>query len=373
MVQPAVLTKGKIPRASGNREFLSFQSLLFPNMMARALMNFFDTAFRVFKSLPSKAATPAADADKKAPGEDTTQRKAQKADVSAGIPHYNKGMILERRGNKAEAIACYRDAIRAAPEYFDAHSNLARLLCEAGDIEEAIRHSAAALRLRPNSPRVHNNLATALYEKGRWAEAAKHYTSALRLSPDDHVVHENLKNVLDRHSELDGSESFQAAKLLLAQLADKNFTRGFQLLKDGSIVEALNSWRAAARFDPNWAEVLNNLAWILATHPEKQIRNGKEAVGLAQRAVEIAGDKAPRYLDTLAAAHAECGNFDAARKTIEKALAIVRASGPLELAEKLPERLKLYQSCLPFRDSFDQPAPAPSDDEMLPPEMKQQL
>jgi tetratricopeptide (TPR) repeat protein len=325
-------------------------------------MNLFDTAFKALKTMSALSSRTAAKTDaakKENPSSEgsTEFRKNPRPDVSAGIPHYNQGMILERRGSKGEAISCYRLALRAAPNYFEAHANLARLLCEAENWDEAISHCEAAIKLRPNSAPVHNNCATALYAKGKWAEAVQHYTCALRVLPDDAVVYENLLNVLTHHPELEPTESFKTARLLLAQLADRNFTMGFQLLKDGKTVEALNCWRGAVRFDPNWAEVLNNLAWILATHPVPEFRNGKEATELAKRAVTLAGDQSPRYLDTLAAAHAECGRFLDAKRAVEKALAIVRVSGPLELAEKLPQRLKLYQSAQPLRDPLLVAAP----------------
>lgn len=323
-------------------------------------MNLFDTAFKAIKTVSALSTRIAGDkkADEKAVANAGNTQQINKPDVSAGVPHYNKGMILERRGSKGEAIDCYRQALKAAPDYFDAHANLARLLCEKEEWDQAINHCKAALKLRPNTARVHNNFATALYQKGKFAEAVDHCTTALRLDSDDSVVYQNLKEIFKHHPELEGTEVAANAKALFAQLADKNYMQGTYLLKDDKIAEAIQHWREAARFDPEWAELLNNLAWILATHPDEKIRNGREAIDLARKAVKLVGDKFPRFMDTLAAAYAECGNFAEARRVIEKTIPIVKANGPLELAEKLPERLKLYRDCQPLREAIVASKPA---------------
>ena len=67
---------------------------------------------------------------------------------------------------------------------------------------------------------------------------------------------------------------------------------------------------------------MNSLAWRLATDPRNSVRNGKEAVKWAQKTCEKDGWVTAAYIDTLAAAHAELGEWDSAiafqRKAIEK-------------------------------------------------------
>jgi hypothetical protein len=52
---------------------------------------------------------------------------------------------------------------------------------------------------------------------------------------------------------------------------------------------------------------MNNIAWLLATSPEAKLRDGKEAVAVATKAMQIAGGNDPALLDTVAAAYAEAG------------------------------------------------------------------
>ena len=67
------------------------------------------------------------------------------------------------------------------------------------------------------------------------------------------------------------------------------------------------------------AEALNNLAWVLATSPKAELRNGAEAVRLAERACELTHYGEPLFIGTLAAAYAEAGRFPEAVTTAEKA------------------------------------------------------
>src|SRR5208337_2096652 len=54
--------------------------------------------------------------------------------------------------------------------------------------------------------------------------------------------------------------------------------------------EAISEFREVLRLDPKNRNALNSLAWIEATHTDAAIRNGKEAVELAQKALEQKGD-----------------------------------------------------------------------------------
>ena len=64
--------------------------------------------------------------------------------------------------------------------------------------------------------------------------------------------------------------------------------------------------------------MLNNLAWILAASADPQVRNGPEAVLLAERACKLTDYKKPLLVGTLAAAYAEAGRFPEAVATARK-------------------------------------------------------
>ena len=103
--------------------------------------------------------------------------------------------------------------------------------------------------------------------------------------------------------------------------------------------------------------VLNNLAWVLATSPDAELRDGKRAIELATQAAEITEHKQAHILSTLASGYAETGDFENAIKWIEKAIEINRQEReenetPHNLRQKdsLQKEYENYQKQEPWRE-----------------------
>jgi tetratricopeptide (TPR) repeat protein len=229
--------------------------------------------------------------------------------------NYNLGIALARTGKPGDAIARYQKALKADPDFAEVHANLGVALSQKGRLDEAIAHFEKALKLNPASAEVHINLGVALVWKRQTDAAIAHFEKALAINPASAEAHRNLGDA-------------------------------FYHLR-GKTRDALSHWRAALRLAPNHPLVLNQAAWVLATSTEASIRNGAEAVELAERALRLSGGRDAATLDTLAAAYAEAGRFPEAAQTARRALSI--ASRPL--ADGLKARLALYETGRPFRDS----------------------
>ena len=102
------------------------------------------------------------------------------------------------------------------------------------------------------------------------------------------------------------------------------------------------------RLDPGKAPGVQPSAWIRATCPDAKYRDGKQAVASATRACELTEWKDAITLDTLAAAYAEAGDFDAAVKWQTKANAMFPEGKDKSEGEA---RLKLYQARKPYRET----------------------
>jgi hypothetical protein len=98
-------------------------------------------------------------------------------------------------------------------------------------------------------------------------------------------------------------------------------------------------------------EILNNLAWRLATSPDSKVRDGTQAVQLAERACEQTHYQKTIFIGTLAAAYAEAGQFDNAMATAQKAIALAQENGEKDLLQKNQELLALYQKHQPYREA----------------------
>jgi tetratricopeptide (TPR) repeat protein len=114
--------------------------------------------------------------------------------------------------------------------------------------------------------------------------------------------------------------------------------------------KALAEYKRASELLPKGqrlATCYNDIASILATCPRAEFRDGKEAIKYATEACKLLSD--PDFVDTLAAAHAEAGNFEEAVKLQKEVLKDPRAAVRLELGEGAKTRLRLYESRKPYR------------------------
>ena len=113
---------------------------------------------------------------------------------------------------------------------------------------------------------------------------------------------------LGRHAEA-LEDITRALELRPGHLGDLH-NRGVVLTALGREAEAIRDYESVLARDPSSAGTLNNLAWILATARDPALRDCKRALSLAERAV--AANRSGAWLDTLATAAAECGDFQRA-------------------------------------------------------------
>ena len=292
----------------------------------------------------------------------------------SGFLHNRLGNALENEGREADAIVQYRIALMLKPDYADAHEHLGNALASQGKLTEAIQQYEQALQLRPDFADAHDSLGNALASQGKLTEAVQHYERALQLKPDFAGAYCNLGVALARQGELaEAVQHFERALQLKPDFAAVRFNLGYTLdnlglalAAKGQFAEAIKNYRQAIQANPNRAETyfhlgmvlgesgrtrdalvqyrealrlnpelagaLNNLAWNLATSSDDGLRNGAEAVRLAERACELTHYGEPLFIDTLAAAYAEAGRFDAAVATTQKAREVALKQGQNEVA-----------------------------------------
>lgn len=95
---------------------------------------------------------------------------------------------------------------------------------------------------------------------------------------------------------------------------------GFWHKRHDRYKEEQEAFRAAVKASPGNLYSMNVLAWFLATCPDARLRNGKEAIAIAQKVTKAAPSS--DWISTLAAAQAENGDFNGAILTEEKAMEI---------------------------------------------------
>jgi protein O-mannosyl-transferase len=266
--------------------------------------------------------------------------------------HNNFGNLLLQSGQVDAAIACYRKALETQPDDAPAHANLGRALLQKRQLPEALAHLQRAAQLGHTSAEAENDLAGALIQVGKLDEASVHLRKALELRPNFAEAHNNLALVLLRAGQADEAIlHFQQALAVQPNNAPAHSHLGQVLLQKGQVQEGIGHYEAALALQPNDAYFLNNLAWVLATHPDASARNGARAVELAHRAEQLSGGSNPSILDTLAAAYAEAGHFPEATATAQRALALVSVQTNSAQVPALQARIRLYHAGCAFRDT----------------------
>ena len=263
---------------------------------------------------------------------------------------YNLANALAGRGRVDEAIAHYRKALEVRPDCVEAHNNLAVALTGRGQVEEAIAHYRKALEIKPDYVDAHNNLGAALAARGQVDSAIAHYRKALEIKPDYAGAHYNLAVVLAARGQVDEAVAhYRKALEIKPDHVKARRSLSVALSAREEILKSLAQRREAIRLQPNNAALLNDTAWMLATNPNASVRNGAEALELAQRALKLSGGDESAILGTLAAAYAETSRFPEAVRTAEQAVRMAAAKGDRMLAEQIRTCLELYSSGKPYR------------------------
>jgi tetratricopeptide (TPR) repeat protein len=145
----------------------------------------------------------------------------------------------------------------------------------------------------------------------------------------------------------------EAVRLLRLYLKDHKdpaaySARGLAFYQKKEYEKAITDYSEAIRLNPTDARTINNLAWVLATCPDDKVRDGKRAIECATKACGLSNWRDFGYVDTLAAAYAEAGNFKDAVQWQKKALDLdIEDKENLEQAQ---QRLKLYEQGKPYRE-----------------------
>ena len=200
-----------------------------------------------------------------------------------------------------------------------------------------------------------NNLAHIFYNrgnayarKGQYDRAIGDYTDHIRLKPDHAKAFYNRGIAHASKRQYDRAiRDFGEALRLKPDFAFAFYNRGTAYSDKRQYDRAIQDYTEAIRLKPDYAKAFNIKAWILATAREGRYRNGAEAVRLAKRAVSLKNHV--NYVDTLAAAYAEAGDYSAAVRTQERAIEMLRRQGKQSEIADYETRLSLYKRGKPYR------------------------
>jgi protein O-mannosyl-transferase len=259
-------------------------------------------------------------------------------------------LTLQRAGVFATDEGLWRDTLKKNPAAWAAHNNLGCILAEQQKYDAAITEFETSLWQHPANAGAHRNLGKALAMQGKFSEAGPHFLTALKIKPADTETLRSYASVLADN----GNKEAAVKQLREAVRAKPEIETRLQLAPllaaTGKSREAVAEYRRALALKPDLVEALNNLAWILATCSDGGVRNGDEAVRLAERACRLTDYKQAATVGTLAAAYAEAGRFTDAVAAAEKAVELAGTAGNPQFADINQQLLALYRAGKPYHE-----------------------
>jgi tetratricopeptide (TPR) repeat protein len=230
--------------------------------------------------------------------------------------HFELGVELLSGDDAPAARDHFARAVAADPAHHDARLNLGVLLAKQGALEEGAAHLQQVLDSDPASLTARINLAAAYETQGRFALATQQYRTLLEQAPEQSALRARL---------------------------------GRALIETGDFPDAVNQFTQVLASDPDDVRSLLCLAWLHATSPDDQVRDGVKAEVYARRIAALNRLDQTLVLDLLAAAEAEQGRFEQALTHVRKAIARV-ADPQSDLHAMLLRRQALYANQQPYRD-----------------------
>jgi len=232
------------------------------------------------------------------------------------VAHCARGNVWYAKNEIDTSIGDFTEAIRLNPRNDNAFEGRGNCWKRKGEIDKAIADYSESIRLNPSDPITFSNRAKSWNLKGEYMKAVSDASEAIRIAPKDA-----------------GAYSARAA----AWAAQKQFDMA---VADCEEARKINSKGLAG---------YNGVAWLLATFPDVNARDGKKAIEFAIKACELTDWNDAGILDTLATAYAESGDFQEAVKWATKAVEMVSEKERHEVQS----RLDLFKARKPFRVAAD--------------------
>lgn len=239
-------------------------------------------------------------------------------DLDAALAHMERGGLWFQKQRYDKAAADFGEAIRFDPDYpyYEPYHRRADAWEKLGDLDRAIADYSKIIELNDNDDLEESwallKRGKLRLKKGEQTTATADFAEVVRIKPD-------------------------YAKDKLRYATDYVNKRKYDL--------ALELFNDAVLLAPNDAAVFNGRAWFYATCSSARHRNGKQAVADANRACELTNWTNAGYLDTLAAAYAEAGDFEQAVKWIQEA---VKLAADADLRGEFEAHQRLFQQNKPY-------------------------
>jgi len=256
--------------------------------------------------------------------------------------------------------AIWQDVRRTSPDNVRALEKLVQILDIDRQYAAAVKLQDRVLELKPQDAKANYDRGILRESLGQLNEALPDLARAIRLKPDFRDAYLDRAGVYFKLNDFEPAlrDLTETIKLESAEppsadgkrhLATTYERRGMVHERLGQFRDARSDYDTACQLDPENVSPLQARAWLLATCPDAAVRDGQRAVADANRLCKLTDFRNAQSLDTLAAAHAELGDFQKAVQYETGALRLaVDASLPSQV---FLERLREYKAGKPHREA----------------------
>jgi tetratricopeptide (TPR) repeat protein len=268
--------------------------------------------------------------------------RAIELDPDAIGPLLQRSRVFAVEGQRDKALADVDRVVEMAPRDQTARLLRARILQQAGETDLALTDVEAVLEQDGDAPAALELKGLIAAEREDYPEAIRSFRRLVAKNPDDPVLLGQLGMLfLAAKQPREAIRRFTKALEIDADSFPSRRGRSDAEITIGDHKAALADLEKALALKPEESGVLNNLAWLLATSPDDDLRDADRAIELAKKACEITEWKEGHIISTLAAGYAE-------KKYSRQAVATGEPAA--EVRKQLEAELASYEAGKPWRE-----------------------
>lgn len=255
-----------------------------------------------------------------------------------------------------KAMEDFDAAIKLAPKRWKSYHHRGVCYALLGEYKRALSDFSQTITLRPEYANAWFNRGEIQYQLGQFSKAIADYTEAIERQPQDAGYYSSRGHTyFELRESKKALRDYNQAVSLGPENSEFIADRGEAFCSVGQWDKAADDFRRAISLDSSFGRAYQGAAWLMATCPDPQFRNSDLAIRSAEKAIELDGDSDYIYLDTLAAALANGGQFKRAQAVLRQSI----EAAPSEHVAPLKRRLRRYQARQPYRQSVESIARSP--------------
>ena len=270
--------------------------------------------------------------------------------LDAAGTYESSGLAALDREEWPAAIEQFRQGLALDPDDPGLRHRLATALFMTGDLDGAMAEFQRVVRTTPDYYPSHYSIGVLLQETGRHAEAVQRFQTTLRHRPGDDAARLRLAISLRHAGDPEGSLSYYELVLRSnPDVLEARFGYAMALVQLGRYREAHDRLVIGMDAFPNETSFAHALARLLAAAPDAAIRNGRRAMTLVERVMNVEPEPTIDLGETMAMTLAELGRFGEAAEVQRALIAAAELARMPVVVRRLTENLRRYERGEPCR------------------------